>query len=60
MGLNQSHFWHPTVWPIVPQEVKKYKSLDSFKKTKGIGNQFAHVGYIKLACHMLVLYNKMC
>ena len=45
-------------WSIVPQEIKSCKYLDYLKKASGNRKQFAHFGYVKLTCNMLVLYNK--
>ena len=46
-GTKWISFLAPKIWSIVPQEIKNCKSLDSFKKGQGNGNQFAHVGYAK-------------
>ena len=54
-GTETVSFMATKIWSTVPQGLKNYQSLYSFK---GIGNQTDHVSYAKPSCYMLVLYNK--
>ena len=57
-GTVSVSFMAPKIWSIVPQELKYYQSLYSFKLSIRKWKPNSYVGYAKPTCNMLVFYNK--